>query len=435
MNMRPPYTTRRGFLAVGALTGLGLTLADLFKIQQARAEQKNYDFIEAKAKSVIHIFLPGGIAHQETFDPKPYAPIEYRGELGSIPTKIPGEAFCETLPQTAQIADKITVIRSMSHGEAAHERGTHNMFTGSKPSPALVYPSMGSVISHEYGPRNNLPPYVCIPGQPTEFAGTGYLSSSFGPFSLGSDPASPNFTVRDLNLPGGIDMARFERRRSALEAVNDYFAKKEKADTLSAMDTFYDRAYSLISSQQAREAFNIAAEPEAVRNEYGRNDAGQRMLMARRLVAAGVRFVTLTYGGWDMHVNITAGMRGSMPAFDQAYAALIRDLDRMGLLKDTLVMVSSEFGRTPKINGTAGRDHWPKVFSVVLAGGGVKQGSIFGASNAVASEPEKDEIGPTDLATTLFYQMGIIADKELMAPGNRPIEIVDGGKVRKELLA
>jgi len=157
--------------------------------------------------------------------------------------------------------------------------------------------------------------------------------------------------------------------------------------------------------------------------------------MARRLVAAGVRFVTLTYGGWDMHVNITAGMRGSMPAFDQAYATLIRDLDRTGLLKDTLVMVSSEFGRTPKINATAGRDHWPKVFSVVLAGGGMKQGMIYGASNPVASEPDSDEVGPADLATTLYYQMGIIADKELMAPGNRPIEIVDGGKVRKELLA
>jgi uncharacterized protein (DUF1501 family) len=159
------------------------------------------------------------------------------------------------------------------------------------------------------------------------------------------------------------------------------------------------------------------------------------MLMARRLVAAGVRFVTLTYGGWDMHNNITAGMRGSMPAFDQAYAALIRDLDRTGQLKDTLVLVSSEFGRTPKINATAGRDHWPKVFSVVLAGGGIKQGTIYGASNAVASEPEKDEMDPGDLATTIFHQLGIVADKELMAPGDRPIEIVDGGKVRKELLA
>ncbi len=201
------------------------------------------------------------------------------------------------------------------------------------------------------------------------------------------------------------------------------------------MDTFYDRAYSLISSQAAREAFNIAAEPEAIRNEYGMNDAGQRMLMARRLVGAGVRFVALTYGGWDMHNNVTQGMKGQMPAFDQAYSALINDLERTGLLERTVVMVSSEFGRTPKINGTAGRDHWPKVFSVVLAGGGIKKGYIHGASNSTASEPERDEIGPEDLATTLYHQIGIVADKELMAPGNRPIEIVDGGKVRKELLA
>jgi uncharacterized protein (DUF1501 family) len=435
MNSRTYQPNRRGFLTVGALTGLGLTLGDYFKLRQARADQKSYDFIEAKAKSCIHIFLPGGMAHQESFDPKPYAPIEYRGEMGSLATKIPGEVFSETLPKTAQIADKITVIRSFSHGEAAHERGTHNMFTGSRPSPALVYPSIGSVISHEYGPRANLPPYVCIPNAPNEYAGPGYLSSSFGPFSLGADPASKDFTVRDLNLPSGVDMPRFERRRNALQAVNDFFAKREKSDRLAAMDTFYDRAYSLISSQEAREAFNIAAEPEAIRNEYGMHEAGQRMLMARRLVAAGVRFVSLTYGSWDMHVGLTAGMRGGMPPFDQAFSALITDLDRMGLLDSTLVMVSSEFGRTPKINGTAGRDHWPKVFSVVLAGGGIKRGQIYGASNAVASEPEKDEIGPLDLATTLFHQMGIVADKELMAPGDRPIEIVDGGQVRKELLA
>jgi len=422
-------------LTIGALTGVGLTLGDYFRLQQAQAEQKSYEFIEAKAKSVIHIFLPGGMAHQESFDPKPYAPIEYRGELGTIPTKVPGEVFSETLPQTAQIADKITVVRSMSHGEAAHERGTHNMFTGYRPSPALTFPSLGSVVSHEYGPRNNLPPYVCIPNQPNEFAGTGYLGSSYGPFSLGSDPAGQGFKVRDLSLPNGIDNARFERRRSALDAVNAHFAKKEKADSLTAMDTFYQRAYSLISSNQAREAFNIDAEPAAIRDEYGRHEAGQRMLMARRLVAAGVRFVSLTFGGWDMHTQITKGMKQQMPAFDQAFATLIRDMDRSGLLKDTLVMVSSEFGRTPKINKDAGRDHWPKVFSIALAGGGMKQGLIYGASNAVASEPDRDELGPADLATTVYHQLGIVADKELMAPGNRPIEIVDGGKVRRELLA
>jgi hypothetical protein len=423
---------RRGFMTVGA-AGFGLTLGDFFRMK-AHADLKTYAPITAKADSIIHIFLPGGIAHQETFDPKPFAPVEYRGELAHIPTKIEGEFFSQTLPHTAQIADKITVVRSMTHGEAAHERGTHNMFTGYRPSPALQYPSMGSVVSHEFGPKNDLPPYVCVPTMPNTYAGTGYLSSSFSPFSLGSDPANGGFKVQDLNLPGGIDDSRFATRRHVLDAVNDHFAKKEKADGLAAMDTFYERAYSLISSPKAREAFNIDAEPAAIRDEYGRNAAGQRMLMARRLVAAGVRFVSLQYGGWDLHAGIAGGMRSQMPAFDQAYATLIRDLDRTGLLNRTIVMVSSEFGRTPKINKDGGRDHWPKVFSIALAGGGIKKGFVYGASNSTATEPERDPLGPEDLATTLYHQLGIVADKELMAPGGRPIEIVDGGKVRTELL-
>jgi Protein of unknown function (DUF1501) len=425
---------RRGFLTVGSIGLGGLTLADVMRLE-ARADLKSYAAITAKADSVIHIFLPGGIAHQETFDPKPFAPVEYRGDMGSIATKIEGEKFSQTLPKTAQLADKLTVIRSMTHGEAAHERGTHNMFTGYRPSPALQYPSMGSVVSHEFGPKNNLPPYVCIPRQPNVYAGTGYLSSSFSPFSLGRDPANPKFKVQDLNLPGDISEARFTTRRNVLDAVNGYFAAREKSDNIAAMDTFYERAYSLISSQKAREAFNIAAEPANIRDEYGRHAAGQRLLMARRLVAAGVRFVTVQYGSWDLHYQIVAGMNSQMPAFDQAFAALIRDLDRTGLLNRTLVMVSSEFGRTPKINKDAGRDHWPKVFSVVLAGGGVKKGAIYGSSNATATEPERDPIGPEDLATTVYHLLGIVADKELMAPGNRPIEIVDGGKVVKDLLA
>ncbi|MFO0868940.1 MAG: DUF1501 domain-containing protein [Pirellulales bacterium] len=425
--------SRRGMLTVGAIGGLGLTLSDLFRLQ-ARADQKHYDFIEAKAQSIIHIFLPGGMAHQESFDPKPYSPIEYRGEMKTLKTNT-GEEFSETLPKLAQVADKIAVIRSMTHGEAAHERGTHNMFTGYRPSPALIYPSMGSVVSHEYGPRNNLPPYVCVPGVPNEFAGSGYLSSSFAPFSLGSDPAAGGFKVQDLNLANGVNDQRFARRRSALEAVNDYFSQRDKSDNVGAMNTFYERAYSLISSPAAREAFNIDAEPAAIRDEYGRNTAGQRLLMARRLVAAGVRFVSLTYGGWDMHNQITGGMRNQMPALDQGLSTLVRDLDRNGLLKSTLIMVSSEFGRTPKINATAGRDHWPKVFSVMLAGGGIKGGLIYGSSNATASEPEEDPVEPGDLATTVYHLLGIVADKELMAPGNRPIEIVDGGKVIKELIA
>jgi uncharacterized protein (DUF1501 family) len=290
-------------------------------------------------------------------------------------------------------------------------------------------------VSHEFGPRNNLPPYVCIPSVPNEYAESGYLSSAYGPFSLGSDPANGNFRVRDLALPGGIDDARFARRRNILQTVDSHFASLEKSDKIAAMDTFYQRAYALISSDKAREAFDINKEDGKLRDEYGRNQAGQRMLMARRLVEAGVRFVSLTYGGWDHHDNIKGAIGNQLPRFDQAFARLIRDLDDRGLLDSTLVMVSSEFGRTPKVNGTAGRDHWPKVFSIVLAGGGIKRGSVYGRSDAIAAEPETDPLSVEDLATTVYKQLGIVAEKELMAPGDRPIEIVDGGKVITELLA
>jgi hypothetical protein len=422
--------SRRGFLQVGMLAGTSLTLPKLLQ-----AELKHYENFEGKAKSIIHIYLPGGMAHQESWDPHPFAPIEYRGEMGQVKTNLDGVLFGATLSKTAQVADKLTIIRSMTHGEAAHERGTHNMFTGYRPSPALQYPSIGSVVSHEFGSRNNLPPYVCVPNMPNEFAGSGYLSSAFAPFSLGSDPASDGFKVRDLDLPNGVDDSRFATRRSALEAVNAYFQKRESSDAINAMDSFYDSAYSLISSPQARQAFDLSKEDNKLRDEYGRNTAGARMLLARRLVEAGVRLVNLTYGGWDMHDNIVNGFRGQMPAFDQAFSQLILDLEQRGMLDSTLVMVSSEFGRTPKINGTAGRDHWPKVFSVVLAGGGVKKGFVYGTSDATASEPDQDPIGVEDLFTTVYHTLGVTADKELMAPGDRPIEIVDGGKVVKELLA
>ena len=424
--------SRRNLLTVGAAAGL--TLTDFFRLRSAQADQKYYETKEGTAKSVIFIFLPGGMAHQESFDPKPYAPLEYRGPLGSIETNVTGVRFSQMFQKTAQIMDKLTVIRSMTHGEAAHERGTHNMFTGYRPSPALQFPSMGSVVSHEFGPRNNLPPYVLIPNQPNPFAGTGYLSSSFAGFSLGADPAQAGFRVRDLQLPGGVDENRFIRRRKLLDTVNDHFRQLEKSDSLDAVDTFYQRAYSLVSSQKAREAFDIDKEDPKIRDQYGRNTAGARMLLARRLVEAGVRFVTLTYGGWDHHDSIERGFRSQVPALDQGLAMLIRDLDQRGLLDSTLVCLCSEFGRTPKINQTAGRDHWPKVFSTVLAGGGVQRGLVYGKSDSTASEPEENPMSVEDWATTIYHCMGIVADKELMAPGNRPIEIVKGGKVCADLL-
>ncbi|GAB5402315.1 MAG: DUF1501 domain-containing protein [Aureliella sp.] len=424
--------SRRNFFTVGSFGGL--SLAQLLAARSVYGDQKHYDFIPAKAESVIHVFLPGGMAQQESWDPKPYSPLEYRGEMGTIKTNT-GEVISKTLPKLAGCADKFTIIRSMTHGEAAHERGTHNMFTGYKPSPALVYPSFGSVVSHEYGPRNNLPPYISIPNKPNEFAGSGYLSSSYGPFSLGADPARKGFKVQDLNMPGGVDAERFARRQEALRSVNGYFDTRQNADSVVAMNSFYERAYSLINSEKARLAFDIDKEDAKLRDRYGRNEAGQRLLLSRRLVEAGARFVSMTYGGWDMHRDITTNFNRQMPALDQGLAALLQDLDSRGLLDTTLVMVSSEFGRTPKINSDAGRDHWPKVFSVMLAGGGIKRGYVHGTSDPTAAEPELDPVSPENLATTMYHLLGIVADKELMAPGDRPIEIVDGGKVIKDLLA
>lgn len=426
---------RRGFLTVGSVGGLGLSLGDFLRLQAARGEANpGTPPRQAAASSVIYIYLPGGVAHQETFDPKPLAPAEYRGPFGSIDTALPGVRFGEVLPHTAKIADKLAICRSMTHGEAAHERGTHNMFTGYRPSPALQYPSFGSVISHEFGPRDNLPPYVCIPNQPNEFAGSGYLSSAYSGFSLGADPADGRFKVRDLNLPEGVDEPRFDKRRRMLDVVNDHFRQTETSDSLDALDTFYQRAYGLISSAKAQEAFDLKKEPDAIKDEYGRNPAGLRMLLARRLVESGVRFVTLTYGGWDHHDKIETGIKSQAPAFDQGFATLIRDLDRRGLLASTLVCVGTEFGRTPKINPTAGRDHWPKVFSIVMAGGGIKGGIVYGSSNATAAEPEDDPLTVEDWATTVYDRLGIDARKELMAPGARPVEIVDGGKVVQQLI-
>jgi len=426
---------RREFLYVGLVGSLGLSLGNLFKLQAGSAESKGLYGVKAQAQSIINIYLPGGMAAQESFDPKMLAPIEYRGPLGTVKTKLDGVYFSEMMPKTAQIADKITVVRSMTHGEADHDRGTHNMFTGYRPSPAIQYPSLGSVVSHELGSRNDLPPYICVPNMPNTFAGTGYLGSAFGPFTLGSDPTNKEFKVRDLTLPSGIDEKRFADRREMRAAVDAHFSALEKSDALDGMDSFYQRAYAMISSEKARAAFSIKDEPDKLREDYGLHDAGQRMLLARRLVEAGVRFVSLTYGGWDHHDNIKNAVTAQMPKFDQAFSALIRDLDQRGLLDSTLVMVTTEFGRTPKINGTAGRDHYPKVFSIALAGGGIKRGQVYGSSDPTGGEPDENPLTVPDLAHTIYHQMGIDPDKNLLAPGNRPVKIVKDGQLVKELLA
>ncbi len=425
--------SRREFLNVGLIGGLGLTLPAFLKMQ-AQGAQKSYQNTQGPCKAVIQIFLPGGLAQHESFDPKPFAPSDYRGPFGTIKTNLTGYQFGAHLKDLAAIADKMTVIRSMSHGEAAHERGTHNMFTGYRPNPALKFPSMGSVISHEFGPQHDLPPYVCVPSVPNEYANSGYLSTSFGPFALGSDPANKDFMVRDLNLPQGINDQRFNRRKSLLETVDHHFRSMENSDALDSMDAFYQHAYQLISSQKAREAFDINKESPSLREQYGHTQAGQRMILARRLVEAGVRFVSITAGGWDHHADLKGGIEKELPPVDKAVAMLIRDLEQRGMLDSTMVVLSTEFGRTPKINKDGGRDHWPRVFSTMLAGGGIKKGLIYGESDALGGEPEDNKVSVEDFAKTIYHQLGINADKELMSPGGRPIEIVDGGNVIKDII-
>jgi len=421
---------RREFLYTGLFGGLGLSFGDALKLQ---AESS----ISSKAQSVIHIFLPGGAAAQETWDPKINAPIEYRGPLNSVATSIPGVHFSEHLSKTAKIADKLTIVRSMTHGEAAHERGVTSMFTGYRPSPAITYPSFGSVIAQQQGSRNNIPPYICIPqkydNNGNDTLGTGFLPGSFGPFSLGSDPAATDFKVRDLS--SNVSEERFNRRRSILDTVDNHFKYLEQSDNIAAMDTFYQQAYDLISSPKAKEAFAIEKESAVMRDAYGRTQAGQRLLMARRMVEAGVRYVSVTYGGWDMHTNIRSSIANTLPSFDQAYSTLINDLDQRGMLDSTLVMVSSEFGRTPKINKDAGRDHWPRVFSVVFAGGGFKRGLVYGSSSVTGDDVEESPLSVENLAATLYNQIGIDPNGTLDSAGGRPVKIVYNGSVVNELLA
>jgi Protein of unknown function (DUF1501) len=430
----PAYPTafgRRSFIQVGILGGMGLTLADLLHASEVRSAGGAPRKSEGRAKSVIQIILPGGIAAQESWDPKPEAPIEYRGPLGVVKTKIPGVVLSENLSRTAQIADKITVVRSVTGRIPDHAQATYQMFTGYLPTPAILHPSIGAVVSHEFGSRNNLPAYVGLPHVPPA-GGTGYLSSKYGAFEVGADPGQRNFQVRDIALPKGMTEERFEKRRSAREALEDHFRQVEgNPAELDAMGEFYQQAYKLISSADARKAFSLEGEPDAMIKLYGdypRRSIGKQLLLARRLVEAGVRLVTVMYGGWDHHQRIKESVSEALPAFDHAFSGLISDLDQRGLLDSTLVMVTSEFGRTPKVNESGGRDHWARVYSQVLAGGGITRGQIYGATNATAAEPDRDPVTVENFLATVYRQLGINSEDRLLAPGNRPIDIVRDGK-------
>ncbi len=439
--------SRRDFLRVGSLSGVGLCLADVLRAEgEAVIAPKN-----VKAKSVIQIVCGGGISAQESWNPKPEAPLEYRGPFGVSKTKMPGVVLSEMMPATAQVADKMTIIRSLTGKDADHGRAQYSMLTGHRMSPALVHPNIGTVVNQRYGTRNNLPGHISIPDLSGDGTGTGFLSPKYGAFSTGGDPATDKgFEVRDLRLPNGMDNALFSRRRGLRELVNQQFAQLEADPTqLETMDSFYQQAYTMISSQQVRDAFDMSQESDAMKKAYGHqmflkhgtygksygSTAGMRMLLARRLVQAGARFVSLNYGGWDTHVQIREDYQMRMPAFDHALAALITDLDQQGMLDDTLVWVTSEFGRSPKINASAGRDHFPRVFSTGLAGGGLKRGYVHGNSDATSTEIAADGLPLPDFHASLYHLMGIDSNDRLMAPGARPISIVDGGKVEPKLFA
>jgi hypothetical protein len=427
--------SRRQFLRIGGLSAFGLGLPQLLRAQENAASESTGT---KKTVNCILLWMQGGPSHIDMFDPKPDAPAEIRGEFGTVPTTLPGIRLSEHLPLLARQTDKFSIIRGHDPKNGSHGVADHLMMTGHMFNAATPYPCFGSVVAKERGYRDGMFPFVQF-GKAIDrrFNGGigGFLGDQFNPFEIPEDPNQAGFKVRDLSMHDGITQDRFEQRRNILSTVDEHFRTMEKSDSLSAMDSFYQSAYSLVSSAPAREAFNLAAEPESIRNEYGPSEAGQRMLMARRLVEAGVRFVSLTYGGWDMHQGIAKNMERQLPNFDQGFAALITDLDRRGMLDKTLVMVSSEFGRTPKINKDAGRDHWPRVFSVAFAGGGFKRGFIHGASDPTGGEPDSDPFTVGDLAATVFTQLGINPEKRLMSPGGRPQAIVRDGQVVSELLA
>ena len=433
--------SRRKALCIGSLAFGGLTLGDFFRIQDLQAEQKWHASIEGPAKSVIQIILPGAVSAQESWNPKPESPLEYRGPFGVTKTSIPGVVFGDMMPASAKIADKLTLVRSVVGKIPDHGQGMYHMLRGYPMTPALKHPTIGTIVNHEYKSRTELPSYLVIGKSKDE---TGYLSAEHGPFTTGGDPGASNFKVRDMQLPGGLKVEEMESRMRIREAINNQFRRLDSEQAkLDTMDAYYQRAYDMISSQAVRDAFDLSKEPNQVKQRYGQGrfynnngtKAGMRMLLARRLVEAGARFVTLRYGEWDNHTEIQKSFEQQMPAFDHAFATLINDLDERGLLEHTLVWVVSEFGRTPKINKVAGRDHWARVFSIALAGGGLKRGLVYGDSDATSSDAASDAVPLADLHTTIYKQIGINADKELMSAGQRPIEIIDGGKVVDELIA
>jgi len=413
---------------------MGVSLSQLLQMEAASAATAAPS--GAQAKSVILLWMDGGPAQMDTFDPKPGAASGIRGEFSDIPTNVPGTRISEHLPKMALQMDKVTLLRSLSHDEGAHERAAHTVLTGWHPVPSLTYPSMGSVTSKELGPVGALPPYIAIPGQDfgSGYGQSGYLEAAFNPFPVNGDPNNPNFSVQDVTLPGGVSLARLDKRKSLLQVVDSTFKRFDNTQEASSRDSFYQRAYDMISSPEAKKAFDLAAEPPKVRDAYGHTSFGQGCLLARRLVEAGVRFITVSMGGWDTHSNNFSSLKKDLlPPVDQGLSALLQDLHDRGLLKDTLVVWMGEFGRTPQINPLAGRDHWPGSQSIILAGAGVPAGQLLGATDKDGGAAISHKVSPADLTATIYRKLGIDYTQEYVTPQQRPVRILDGGEPVSEL--
>lgn len=443
MNLRPSQMisrarlSRRDSLWYGGLSALGLSLVDWIRLR-ATADST----LPIRAKSCILLWLDGGPSHLETFDLKPNAPSEVRGPFQAMPTTVPGIELCELLVNTSRVADHLAIIRSMTSPLGEHGIANQYLLTGYKPSPALEYPSFGSVISHLRQDRDALPANIAIPEyRPT--AGAGFLGPADRPFAVGGDPSKPDFRVRDLDFFPGVTEQRINRRAKFVE---EFDAAQSVVESSHAKhDSEFDQAYRLITSEHAKRAFDLKDESDVTRVKYGTRMFGQSCLLARRLVERGVPFVSVLNTGWDTHSNLKLQLRdgysgakvgvGLIPVFDQAFAALISDLDDRGLLDETLVVAMGEFGRTPKINVQGGRDHWPRVFSVALAGGGVRGGRVIGSSDKTGESPHDRPITPSDLACSIYTLLGINPSGELRTADGRPVQINQGGRFIEELVS
>lgn len=418
--------SRRQFLQVGSL-GATLSLGDFLRLQAA-------DGVSDSGRSAVLVFLGGGPAHQDTFDLKPDAPEEYRGQFRPIRTSVPGMEICEHLPKLAACADRYTIIRGISHSLADHGLGMRYLMTGNLPTPVVQYPMYGSVVSKEFPAAPDLPSFVSI-DRPIE--GPGYLGAEYGPLSTGEKPRfGQPFRVRGITLDGNLTIEKYQQRRHLLQDIDRAFDEFEQLDdTVRSLDRFSEDAYQIISSARSRNAFDLIQEPEREVDRFGRHEFGQSMLLTTRLVEAGVRFVTVLLEGWDTHQdNFNKLGRDLLPSLDQSLTAMLDRLHEQGRLESTAVLVTGEFGRTPKVNNNAGRDHWARAMCALMAGGSVRPGQVVGSTDDKAEGPTGDGFSPDDLAATFLKNIGVDPKKEYEANVGRPITLIRKGSPIREVL-